>query len=583
MTAQTPATDPLRWLRDARFGLFIHWGLYASPHPPHWRPQELEQQGEWIMYSARVPLDEYRRLADRFNPREFDADTWVRMARDAGMRYLVYTAKHCDGFAMYKSAHPYNLVDATPFGRDPLRELADACQRHGLKLGLYYSQAIDWEHPGAARWHALPPEARPGFARYLEEKAFPQVRELLIGYGPIALLWFDNPTTITAEQSQALRRLAKSLQPDCLINSRIGHGAGDYGSLGDNMIPGQAGRGLLECPATLNDTWGYLPNDRNWKSASELVRQLVTLADRDANYLLNVGPTARGTFPRATVTRLRRIGAWMRRHGEAIYGSAGNPFPAPFPWGRVTTKPGCVFLHVFGWPAGGRLVLRGLRNRVTGAVLLARPDKALAFRQGLVAGTDVPELELTLPPRAPDPQVSVIALAAEGPPDVDVRLLQDADGNIELTAGRAERLADGTAAPPRLDPGLGVTAGWTSPAQWLRWRFVVTRPGHYEAELVTRNSQHVASAPRWLGGHRVALRCADRTLTSEVRADRPGGGPRARYHAEAATLLGEVEFPAPGECAIELRAELIEPAVPWGLSVDTLRLTPVEAVGAADT
>jgi hypothetical protein len=222
-------------------------------------------------------------------------------------------------------------------------------------------------------------------------------------------------------------------------------------------------------------------------------------------------------------------------------------------------------------------VLRGLRNRITGSALLARPDKALAFRQGHVAGTDVPELELTLPPRAPDSQVSVIALTVEGPPDVDARLLQDADGNLELAAGRAERLADKGAAPPRLEPGLGVTAGWTSPTQWLRWRFVVTQPGRYEAELVTRNSQHVASAPHWLGGHRVALHGAGRTLTSEVRADRPGTGPRARYHAEAATLLGEVEFPAPGEYVLDLRAEHIEPAVPWGLSVDRLRLTRTAA------
>jgi alpha-L-fucosidase len=416
----------------------------------------------------------------------------------------------------------------------------------------------------------------PGFARYLEEKAFPQVRELLTWYGPIALLWFDNPSTINPEQTQALRRLVKSLQPDCLINSRIGHGAGDYGSLGDNMIPGAAAPGLVECPATINDTWGYLPHDRNWKSADQLIRQLVTLADRDANYLLNVGPTARGTFPRESVIRLRQIGAWLRRHGESIYGTSGNPFPAPFPWGRVTTKPARVFLHVMHWPET-TLVVRGLRSRVTEATFLGRPGRTLSWRQGLLPGTDVTELEVAVPARAPDAHVSVVALAVDGPLDVDTRLVQEPAGSLTLTAGRAERLAEAGATPPGLEPNLGVTSAWTSPAQWLRWRFVLTRPGRYEAALVTRNCAYVASAPQWLGGHRVTLRCAGRVITSDVRADRPGDSLRGRYHAEAVTVLGQVEFVAPGECTAELQAEWVNPAVPWGLSVDTLRLMPVQS------
>jgi alpha-L-fucosidase len=525
------------------------------------------------MYSANVPLNEYRKLADHFNPKEFNADEWVRIAKDAGMKYLVYTAKHCDGFAMYKSAHPYNIVDATPFGRDPLRELAEACQRHEIKLGLYYSQAIDWEYPGAAHWQALPEEAMPGFARYLEEKAFPQIRELLTGYGPIALLWFDNPTTITAEQSIALRTLIKSLQPDCLINSRIGHNQGDYGSLGDNMIPSQGGRALMECPATLNDTWGYLPHDQNWKSADEMIRQLVSLADKGANYLLNVGPTELGTFPSESTLRLKQIGKWVKSYGEAIYGTDLNPFPYSFPWGYVTTKPERVFLHICDWPKQN-LVLRGLRNKVTGAAMLADGGSSLKYRQHLVTGTDVSELDLSLPSEAPDTSIQVITLNIEGPLNIDVRLLQDHQGNLMLTAGQSERLAAPGHTPPQIDPYLGVVSGWTSPDQWLRWNFVITRPGDYEVTVCTTNNSHIASNPQWLGGHRATFQCAEQIIQNELHADRPGDAAR-RYHLGAVSVLGIIHFAHTGECTAELRANVINPDVPWGLSVDWLQLIPI--------
>ncbi len=243
--------DRMQWWREARFGMIIHWGLYAIP-AGEWQGRQMDYIGEWLQSRFRIPKTEYEQLTAQFNPTGFNADEWVRLAKRAGMKYLIFTAKHHDGFAMYHSeADRYNITEATPFARDPLLELAAACQKYGVKLCVYYSQALDWHEPDAGGGDAgndnygmswgndwdFPEQATKDFSRYFEKKVKPQLRELLTRYGPLGLIWFDCPFTITRAQCEELAEMVRSLQPDCITNSRLGNGLGDYGSLGDNMIP----------------------------------------------------------------------------------------------------------------------------------------------------------------------------------------------------------------------------------------------------------------------------------------------------------------------------------------------------------
>ncbi|UUZ94197.1 alpha-L-fucosidase [Paenibacillus sp. P25] len=351
-------TDKMTWWREAKFGLFIHWGLYALP-AGIWKGREYPGIGEWIMKRAQIPVEEYERLAQEFNPIRFSAEEWVDLAVEAGMKYIVITAKHHDGFAMFGSAcSAFNIVDATPFKRDPMKELAEVCAQRGIKLCFYYSQWQDWHHPDAAGNHwDYPDQEAKSFERYMQEKGLPQIRELLTQYGPIGLIWYDTPMDITEEQSRAFAGAVRELQPDCLINSRVGHHFHDYVSTGDNMIPANIYPVDWEVPATLNDTWGYKKNDNHWKSAKELVRLLVDINRKGGNYLLNIGPRADGTVPEASVSILREVGRWMRVNGEAIYGTSPCPsFPYELSWGMSPgSRVSCICICLITGPAEASL------------------------------------------------------------------------------------------------------------------------------------------------------------------------------------------------------------------------------------
>jgi alpha-L-fucosidase len=402
----------LRWWRDARFGMFIHWGLYAIP-AGEWSGRQIHGLGECIMANATISRDQYAALARRFNPVQFNADEWVRIAKDAGMKYIVITSKHHDGFAMFGSkVSPFNVVDATPFRRDPIRELALACRKAGLRLSFYYSHVLDWHEPNApgineylhSEGENVPEDFGRDFARYYSEKAEPQVRELLTNYGPIGLIWFDwwRDKPLTPEQAREMATLVHRLQPDCLVNGRIGYGFGDYASSGDNELRHSARRDW-EAPATINKTWGYRRDDNNWKSATELVRNLVRVVSQNGNYLLNVGPTAEGVIPAPSVERLREVGKWMRVNEESIRGAGPAPFPKPFEWGVATARADKIYLHLFDWPKG-RLAVDGVPGRVRSASLLAG-RAPLRFQQP--AGS---RLTIELPDEPPDPHDSVIVL-----------------------------------------------------------------------------------------------------------------------------------------------------------------------------
>ena len=361
----------VKWFRDAKFGVFMRWGLYAAP-AGEWHGQMFPGPGEWIMHDARIPAKEYEQLAARFNPTEFDAEAWVKFARESGARYIVATAKDHDGFAMFHSVvSRYNVVDATPFHRDPLKELASACARHGMKLGFYYSQEQDWHDPdGAGNDWDFGPDDRKDFDRYLRRKAEPQVKELLSNYGPVALMWFDTPRLMNGQRAQAFVDLVHSLQPATLVNLR----PGDYLNMADNTIPAGVLKGDWVAPETINKTSGFKKYDNAWQSLDELIFKLVDIVSKGGNLLTYVGPTAEGIIPRPSLVTLQNVGDWLKSNGEAIYGAGPTPFGSELGqslW-RCTTKPGKLFVTLFQWPKGS-LELDRVSDRIAKVYLLADP------------------------------------------------------------------------------------------------------------------------------------------------------------------------------------------------------------------
>lgn len=321
-------SQPAPWFTDGKFGLFLHWGLYSQTagdwdgHPT--------KGGEHFMLYERIPVNTYAKIADQFNPTGFDADRWAQMAHDAGMKYLVITAKHHDGFAMYNSAvSDYNIVERTPWGRDPMKELAVACKKYGLKLCFYYSLGRDWENPdvptnwpvkaGRSNTWDYPDEDAKDLNKYVENKVKPQLRELLTQYGPIGIIWFDTPELITKKQSEEIKDLIHSIQPHCIINSRIGNGLGDYAVVEQSLV--STARKNWEACITMSENWGYNRHDTKWKSPELLVRNLIEVVSKGGNLLLNVGPKGDGTWPVESQENLRAIGSWMKTNGEAIYGT----------------------------------------------------------------------------------------------------------------------------------------------------------------------------------------------------------------------------------------------------------------------
>ena len=435
---ETSKDKRMKWWREAKFGMFIHWGDYSLLAGVYKGHQMRRGGAEWIMNRMKIPVKEYQQYAKKFNPTKYDADAWVKLAKEAGMKYIVITAKHHDGFAMFKTkASKWNIVDATPYGKDVLKPLAIACKKYGIKLGFYYSQAQDWNNPGGAAarrvttegWlnpdsakidaytkahngHWDPIQTSKSMTEYINNVAVPQVRELLTNYGDVSVLWWDTPVDMTDEYAEKLQALLK-LQPNIITNNRLKR----PNFPGDTQTPEQKiptkeemkGKDWETC-MTMNGTWGYKSYDHNWKSSKTLIRNLIDIASKGGNYLLNVGPKADGTFPEASIERLRDIGKWMKVNSEAIYATEASPLDS-LGWGRCTMKADgdntILYLFVFDWPADGKLIVPGLKNKIITSDLLANGSN-------LIAESKENNTIIKVPSAAPDSTASVIKLKVEG-------------------------------------------------------------------------------------------------------------------------------------------------------------------------
>lgn len=416
----TPGTDggavnesdhdaKMAWWREAKFGLFIHWGVYAVPAGKY---GDNVNHGEWIMHRAGIPSAEYKEYARVFNPVKYDPAKWVKVAKDAGMRYIVITSKHHDGFALYPSdVTDWDVADATPYGKDLLGPLVHEAQKAGLKMGFYYSQAQDWNHPGGAKsgfkegdsWD----EATKGdFDAYLSKIALPQSMEILSRY-PLDILWWDTPTWMTEERTRPFVEALKDY-PDLITNNRLGID-GDT-KTPEQFVPVTGHDGDWETCMTMNRHWGYNAYDDDWKSSEELIRKLIEICSKGGNFLLNVGPTAEGEFPRESIDRLADMGKWLDVNGEAIYGTTKGPF-SYLCWGAATRKGDRLYLHVYDWPENGKLNVP-ITSKVRKAVLLEDPGKKLRM------SPEAERIVIDLPAEAPDPVASVIILELGEEPEV---------------------------------------------------------------------------------------------------------------------------------------------------------------------
>ena len=418
----------MQWWRNARFGMFIHWGLYAVPAGT-WNGKT--GYGEWIRTSAQIPLEKYDSFVPQFNPVNLNADEWVKTARDAGMKYIVITSKHHDGFCMFNTKQTRFNIMSTPFQRDPMKELAAACRKYGLKFCFYYS-IMDWHHPDylpRREWETSRAVADAQYDRYVSYMKA-ELKELLTQYGDIGVLWFDGEWESTWNQTRGLDLYyyVKSLQPSIIINNRVGAGrldmegltkqgmfGGDFGTPEQQIPPtGMPGTDWETC-MTMNDHWGYNSHDKSFKSSKEIIRMLTDIASKGGNLLLNVGPTAQGTFPKESIDRLRDVGKWMELNSESIYGTSASPLNST-PWGRCTikqTKAGFrLYLHVFDWPSNGQLTVEGCLNKVNKAFILSN-SKHPTLKTGRLNDA----ITIALPKTMPDTVNTVIVLDFKGEPD----------------------------------------------------------------------------------------------------------------------------------------------------------------------
>ena len=493
------------WWREARFGMFVHWGVW-SVLQGSWNGKHYMGYAEHIQRMAKIPEAVYHKeVAGTFNPTNFDADAWVKLAKETGMGYFIITAKHHDGFAMFASkASPWNVVQATPWHHDPMKDLRAACQKYGVKFGFYYSHAFDWgeengagndwdwPNPGGdkllhgADWWLTYPEFLPKVRKYVDEKSIPQILELIKNYHP-DILWFDTPHKIPPEENLRIFAAVRKADPNIVINGRIFSGANpnwfgltDYINTGDKPSEFAPQDGDWEGVPTTNESYGYNANDHSHKTVAHFIRLLAKAAARGGNILLNMGPRPDGTVDPADVKIFQGIGAWWAVHGESIRGTTRTPLPRQTWTGESTRKGSTIYLHVFDWPTNGELLVSGLKTEVKHVRLLGAPAAAVAVKR-----LNEFDFQLAgLPENSPDAADSVIALECASAPVADpAQLLIPAVAKNELQ-GLDARLT----APANYRTGRGTGDAWV--VNWIStnaaasWQVRVEQKVTFNATLV---------------------------------------------------------------------------------------------------
>lgn len=579
----------LAWWRDARFGMFVHWGVYSTLGGT-WKGQAVKGYGEHIQRMLKIPIEIYRKeVAGSFNPTGFDADAWVHLAKQAGMGYFIITAKHHDGFAMFDSkVNDYTVVKATPFAKDPMVALRDACRKQGLKFGFYYSHAFDWgeanapgndwdySNPGGDKllhgrsWWKEDKEFLSKARQYVDGKAIPQLLELIHNYHP-DIIWFDTPHKLPPEETLRILTAVRKADPNVVVSGRVVTDVpvlrlSDYLSTTDKPDEFPPKDGDWEAIPTTNESYGYNQNDHSHKPASHFIRMLAKAAARGGNVLLNVGPRGDGIIDPADVRILEGIGAWWKVNGESIRGTSRTPLPVQA-WGESTRKGNRLYLHVFRWPDDGKLEIGGLKTPVAKAWLLASPDKPLAI-EGVT---------LIVPKAAPDPVDSVIAVECSGEPQADSqRLLVSNSGKDTLRALDA-RLEGHLKYGPGKSHDAWV-ANWKGMNDALVWpvradrrltydvELVYDAPEETKARLVEGDAGKEKTAAQSGAGGTYALSCGDWSVQKTVRTG-----------TNVVESLGRMTV-NPGEAEIRIR--------PVNLSgtelfkVRAVQLTPVTAITA---
>ena len=557
----------MAWYRASGFGMFLHWGAY-SHLAGRWKGQERTKDlwGEWAMHRAKIPVAEYEAMAKEFQPTDFAPQTWARVAKEAGMGWMVLTAKHHDGFAMYRSqVSPYNIVDHSGFSRDPVAELGAAARDQGLRFGVYYSHKIDW--------HAVRSKDPAEFERYFNDLCVPQVRELMTNYGPMDVLWFD--IGVDKPKATILQNLVRGIQPKTLISSRIGGGLGDFTCTGDCEVPVQAPAGAWETCMTLSQHWSWYPQDTSAKTAAEVIHLLAEVRAKGGCLLLNVGPDNRGQLPAREVATLRQVGAWMARFGTSLREVTASPLAAA-PWGAVTRAGDRLYLHLREWPVAGRVVLPGVRGTVTKAFLLGDPQQRPLPVTRLGDRDHAIDLQADLAPLGTiDPITTVVAVDLAPGATFDTTLRLDDDHanalppSIATVSPGVVRKNIRSVSTSDLDPSMewaryDDTATLAADDHTLTWTLRVPAPGDYHV-LAEFAAETVPTGT-------VVVTCGTERLTATPQVG-TWKDPTQRY---AAQRLGTVSLAAAEPLTVTLQRQGANgPLLSKGLRLVPTRVTPL--------
>ena len=561
--SQSQTNERAKWFTDARFGMFIHWGIYSGAEG-YWKGEKLRNDNnyaEWLQYRNRIEKHEYLTLLDRFNWNEIDPEEWVILAKKSGMKYVTLTAKHHDGFGLWDSkVSDYDLGNYTNPKRDIVKELADACKKHGLKLGLYYSHWVDWEHEfgwdHTREVYGITPEQ---YDTYWQQKVIPQMRELLTNYGEIGIIWFDmwihhSRTVVTKKQLLQLKDLIRELQPNCLVNSRLGLSIEedpdiDFKTLGDNQIGNKKEDFPWQSPATVAHSWGFHSTDSEWKSTTTLLKSLINNASLNGNFMLNIGPRANGDVPFEISQRMLEVGKWLEINGESIYGTEAFDLDKDqHDWGKITCKnnPGNfkLFLHVFNWPLNKTLRLTGISDNPLKVYLLSDKQKSpLPFSH---AG---PFTEIKLSELQPDPYVSVVVVEFDNKPAIiDGLVAKSVEGGYSLTPKNLNPKDESIFISRKEREGTIPEFVVFDSNKIFKWKIYVDEPGEKSIDISYSYQNNSIK-------NQLILKASGTKLSHQIiNTDKTVGEPNQNWVIDnfESNRLGKINFPKAGFYEIEM-------------------------------